>query len=280
MPRTRRRPPTHERVARAVQAHDRHVRRLGAVSRFGPRVRRVDGRLVHSVVGLRIGLGAVFVGVVVWVTQLRPRVTAYPATLQLRGILRDTRVPYVLIDEVTMGQTLNVWVGAIATSASGSAGRSAPTSVSARCGRAARAPSGTHELATAGGAGTADARSATTASCVTRIADLVAAGATAPRPRPACPRCAHSYAVPRAGGSCRGHALPRAFVVRRSRPDAGSRRRPDRAPTRSARRHLAADRPRGEVLADRVEPLPATIRAASTPSGSERPPGRRPRGST
>ena len=66
---------------------------------------------VHTVVGLRIGLGAVFGAVVVWVSQLRPRVTAYTKDLYLRGPLRDARVPYVLIDEVTMAQTLNVWVG-------------------------------------------------------------------------------------------------------------------------------------------------------------------------
>jgi hypothetical protein len=66
---------------------------------------------VHSMVGLRIGLGAVFGAVVVWVSQLRPRVTAYTKDLHLKGPLRDARVPYVLIDEVTMAQTLNVWVG-------------------------------------------------------------------------------------------------------------------------------------------------------------------------
>lgn len=66
---------------------------------------------VHTVVGLRIGLAAVFAAVVVWLSQLRPRVTAYTTTLRLKGSLRDTQVPYVLVDEVTMGQTLNVWVG-------------------------------------------------------------------------------------------------------------------------------------------------------------------------
>ena len=66
---------------------------------------------VHTTVGLRLGLGAVFGAVVVWVSQLRPRVTAYTRDLHLKGSLRDARVPYVLIDEVTMAQTLNVWVG-------------------------------------------------------------------------------------------------------------------------------------------------------------------------
>ena len=66
---------------------------------------------VHSVVGLRIGLGAVFGAAVIWVSQLRPRVTAYTKDLHLKGSVRDARVPYVLIDEVTMAQTLNVRVG-------------------------------------------------------------------------------------------------------------------------------------------------------------------------
>jgi hypothetical protein len=66
---------------------------------------------VHTVVGLRIGLAALFGAVVVWVSQLRPRVTAYTRDLHLKGSLRDARVPYVLIDEVTMAQTLNVWAG-------------------------------------------------------------------------------------------------------------------------------------------------------------------------
>ena len=66
---------------------------------------------VRDVVGLRIALGAVFAGVVTWVSQLRPRVTAYPSRLHLLGALRDVFVPYVLVDEVALGQTLNIWVG-------------------------------------------------------------------------------------------------------------------------------------------------------------------------
>ncbi len=66
---------------------------------------------VHTLVGLRIALAAAFGGVLVWVSQLRPRVTAYTGRLKLQGSVRDTLLPYVLIDEVTMGQTLNVWVG-------------------------------------------------------------------------------------------------------------------------------------------------------------------------
>ena len=63
----------------------------------------------HSLLGLRVGLGAAFGGVLVWATQLRPRVTAYPDALLMRGTISDLTIPYVLVDEVTMGQTLNVW---------------------------------------------------------------------------------------------------------------------------------------------------------------------------
>jgi hypothetical protein len=66
---------------------------------------------VHSMVGLRIGLGAVFGAVVVWVSQLRPRVTAYTKDLHLKGVLRDARVPYVLIDEVWVGERRLVCIG-------------------------------------------------------------------------------------------------------------------------------------------------------------------------
>jgi hypothetical protein len=66
---------------------------------------------VHSVVGLRLSIAAVLAAVIIWVTQLRPRVTAYVERLHLKGSLRDAHVPYPLIDEVTLGQTLNVWVG-------------------------------------------------------------------------------------------------------------------------------------------------------------------------
>jgi hypothetical protein len=64
---------------------------------------------VHTVVGLRIALAAMFAAVVVWVTQLRPRATAYPATLLLLGSLRDIWIPYRRIDEVALGHALNIW---------------------------------------------------------------------------------------------------------------------------------------------------------------------------
>lgn len=66
---------------------------------------------VHSVPGLRVLLGAAFAAVLVWATQLRPRVTAYVDGLLIRGAFRDTLVPYRAVDEVTIGQTLSVWVG-------------------------------------------------------------------------------------------------------------------------------------------------------------------------
>ena len=65
----------------------------------------------HSANGLRLACGAAFVAVLVWSTQLRPRVTAGPRELRLHGPLRDTFVPYAAIDDVSMGQTLNVWAG-------------------------------------------------------------------------------------------------------------------------------------------------------------------------
>jgi hypothetical protein len=65
----------------------------------------------HSVLGLQVALASAFGAVLVWVTQLRPRATAYRRELLLHGVLKDTFIPYVAIDEVTMGQTLNVYVG-------------------------------------------------------------------------------------------------------------------------------------------------------------------------
>ena len=65
----------------------------------------------HSVLGVRLAAAGLFAAVVIWVTQLRPRVTAYRDALLMQGSVRDTRIPYVLVDEVSMSQTLNVWVG-------------------------------------------------------------------------------------------------------------------------------------------------------------------------
>jgi hypothetical protein len=65
----------------------------------------------HSVASLRLCLGVALAGLVVWATQVRPRVTTYTRELRLHGSVRDTYVPYTAISEVTLGQTLNVWVG-------------------------------------------------------------------------------------------------------------------------------------------------------------------------
>jgi hypothetical protein len=65
----------------------------------------------HSLEGLRVALAAVLAAVVVWVTQIRPRVTAYRDHLVLHGSVRDVTVPYALVDDVVLGQTLNIWVG-------------------------------------------------------------------------------------------------------------------------------------------------------------------------
>ena len=66
---------------------------------------------VHTVTGLRVALGAVFFGVVVWVTQVRPRATAYPRHVVLKNSVRDAHVPLAVVDEVAMAQMLNLWVG-------------------------------------------------------------------------------------------------------------------------------------------------------------------------
>jgi hypothetical protein len=66
---------------------------------------------VHTVTGLQVALGAVLSGLVVWVTQLRSRAAAYPDRLLLKNALRDVEIPLVLVDEVAVRQTLNVWVG-------------------------------------------------------------------------------------------------------------------------------------------------------------------------
>jgi hypothetical protein len=66
---------------------------------------------VHTATGLRVALGAVFFGLVTWVTQLRPRATAYPRHVVLKNSVRDAHVPLAAVDEVALGQTLNLWVG-------------------------------------------------------------------------------------------------------------------------------------------------------------------------
>lgn len=67
---------------------------------------------VHTLVGLRVALALVVFGVLVWVTQLRPRATAYRDALLLKNSLVDVLIPLRLVDEVSVTRTLNVWVGA------------------------------------------------------------------------------------------------------------------------------------------------------------------------
>ncbi len=66
---------------------------------------------VHSLVGVRLGLGAIVAGLLVWVSQLRPRVTAYAEVLKLHGLVRDTFIPYTVIREVAVTQLMHVFVG-------------------------------------------------------------------------------------------------------------------------------------------------------------------------
>lgn len=65
---------------------------------------------VHTLTGLRIGLGLAFFGVLVWTTQLRSRAAVYPRHLHLKNSLRDTTIPLVAIDGVVVRRTLNVFV--------------------------------------------------------------------------------------------------------------------------------------------------------------------------
>lgn len=66
---------------------------------------------VHTLNGLRLALGLIFFGVLIWTTQLRPRAAAYPDVLRLKNVFRDATVPLAMIDDVTVRRTLNVWAG-------------------------------------------------------------------------------------------------------------------------------------------------------------------------
>ena len=66
---------------------------------------------VHTLAGLRVALGFALGGLVAWLSLLRPRAAVYPGVLRLRNSLLDVEVPLALIDDVTVRQTLNVWVG-------------------------------------------------------------------------------------------------------------------------------------------------------------------------
>jgi hypothetical protein len=64
---------------------------------------------VHTVTGLRVALGAAVAAVVIWLTQLRPRATAYPHHLVLQNVVRDTAIPLGAIEEVSVRQSLQVY---------------------------------------------------------------------------------------------------------------------------------------------------------------------------
>jgi len=66
---------------------------------------------VHTVTGLQVALGMLAVGLLIWVTQLRSRATAYSDRLLLKNSLQDWVIPLHLVEEVSVRQTLNVWVG-------------------------------------------------------------------------------------------------------------------------------------------------------------------------
>lgn len=66
---------------------------------------------VHTLTGLRVGLGFALAGVVAWAALLRPRAAVFPGLLRLKNSFVDIEIPLMLIDAVTVRQTLNVWVG-------------------------------------------------------------------------------------------------------------------------------------------------------------------------
>ena len=64
----------------------------------------------RSVIGLRAGLVAALVGVLAWMTLLRPRVRTYADTLMLRNFASDTYLPLAKVDNVLVRHQLHVWV--------------------------------------------------------------------------------------------------------------------------------------------------------------------------
>ena len=65
----------------------------------------------QHVIGVRVALGAVLAGVVIWLALLRPRAAAYDDTLVLRGMLSDTTLPLAGIDAAVVRHMLVVWIG-------------------------------------------------------------------------------------------------------------------------------------------------------------------------
>jgi hypothetical protein len=64
---------------------------------------------VHTLTGVRVAIAMVFVGTVIWTTQIRPRAALYSRVLELRNSLRDTWVPLELVEDVDIGTFLSVW---------------------------------------------------------------------------------------------------------------------------------------------------------------------------
>lgn len=96
------------------------------VERFRPTSGQVVGHLTLAVIGilvvniavnertvtgLRAATGMLFFGAVVWTMLLRPRVTAYADALHMHNSVRDVVIPYVAVEDVTLGRVLSVWAG-------------------------------------------------------------------------------------------------------------------------------------------------------------------------
>jgi hypothetical protein len=155
----------------------------------------------HSVLGVRLATAGLFAAVVIWVTQLRPRVTAYDDALLMHGTVSDTRIPYVLVDEVSMAQTLNVWVGRkryVCVGIGRSVGFEMRQRVRSQSGNTlfgsrAYTFTGRPEI------GGTERRTSYQSFVLDRITDLVAAAKRRPPPEHA-PQVTHRYAVPEVAG--------------------------------------------------------------------------------
>ncbi len=63
-----------------------------------------------SVVSVATAIGLCWGALVVWLTLVRPTLRAHADHLLLRNILRDTEVPWHLVDDVVVRHTLRVYV--------------------------------------------------------------------------------------------------------------------------------------------------------------------------
>jgi hypothetical protein len=154
----------------------------------------------HSSTGLSIALGAVFGAVLIWVTLFRPRVTAYPEDLLMHGSVSDTVVPYALIDRVSLGQTLNIWVRGkrhVCTGIGGSATRDMREQVRLRGQGGLFAVNRVTQIAGAGDEVTAQRAAISYHDfVVTRISELVARAKARPAPEDGPPRVRRQWAWP------------------------------------------------------------------------------------